>query len=78
MKIANSSNAVGGFVFFRDIQMKFPTKDELEQLDSPLREYWKEAINKYWSKEYEEYKKEQQRKDPLHGIRYVAVGYKYV
>lgn len=58
--------------------MKFPTKDELEQLDSPLREYWREAINQYWSKEYEEYNKEQQRKDPLHGIRYVTIGYKYV
>lgn len=64
--------------FIGDSKMKFPTKDELEQLDSPLKEYCKEAINQYWSKEYEEYKKEQQRRDPLHGIRYVTTEYKYV
>ena len=58
--------------------MKFPTKDELEQLDSPLREYWKEAINEYWSRKYQEYEKEQKERDPLHGIRHVAVEYKYV
>ena len=58
--------------------MKLPTKDELEQLNSPLKEYWREAINQYWSKEYEKYKKEQQRKDPFHGVRYVTIGYKYV
>lgn len=55
--------------------MKFPTKDKLEQLDPPLRDYWKGAINRYWSKQYEEYKKEEQERDPLHGIRLVEIHY---
>lgn len=58
--------------------MKFPTKDELELLDPPLRNYWKEEINRYWSEKYGEYQKEQKRRDPYHGVKIGMVGYKYV
>lgn len=58
--------------------MKFPTKDELEQLDQPLRDYWKGEINRYWSGKYKEYEREQKRLDPLYGIRLATKEYKYV
>ena len=55
--------------------MKFPTKDELEQLDPPLRDYWKKAINKYWSERYREYEREQKEIDPNFGIRLAEIHY---
>lgn len=58
--------------------MNFPTKEELEQLDPPLKEYWKEEINRYWSKQYEEYEREQQRLDPLHGVRLAGIYYNHL
>lgn len=58
--------------------MKFPTKDVLEQLDPPLRDYWKEEINRYWSEQYQRYKKIKQEKDPLHGVRLAGIWYNHL
>ena len=55
--------------------MKFPTKDELELLDPPLRDHWREAINKYWSERYSEYEREQREIDPNFGIARVTIRY---
>ena len=55
--------------------MKFPTKDELELLNPPLRDYWKAAINKYWLERYREYEREQKEIDPTFGIARVKIRY---
>lgn len=58
--------------------MKFPTKDELELLDPPLRDLWKEAINRYWSEKYEEYEREQRRLDPMYDTKLALEDHKYL